>query len=262
MGSFPHIQIVVGWDVQGWMSKKQAVAVLSKRGQELEWLAFREGFKFTPHRKLDFQSLLGPEVEGTLDDAGFEQADLLIAIDAPLAFSSSFRDLVCGTAASCQAPESEIQNPLAYRECERWVHQNFSKKPLSATFDKLGNNASLAITVARSLNKEGFTLVPQDGPAGPKSIIEVYPGLAKIGLKTIDPAIPPLARMIPAKIERGSDIYDAAICALLGAVQLGWGNEIGVPGLMQPVEGFDSTEGWIYCLPPKYVRSFQRVDNL
>ncbi|MCV5480433.1 hypothetical protein OFN48_34325, partial [Escherichia coli] len=70
---------------------------------------------------------------------------LALGIDAPLAFPRALRDLLNGQPHSCAVPEREIDNPYAYRDCERWLYQQYGKKPLSATFDRLGNNATLAL---------------------------------------------------------------------------------------------------------------------
>ena len=150
---------------------------------------------------------------------------------------------------------TEIENPFAYRDCERWVHQEFGKKPLSAAFDKLGNNATLAITVARALRKEGFSLLPQDANTAEKAVIEVYPAIVKRGAKKIDRAIGALEKHIPHELEPGTDIYDAAICALIGAIHAGWGADHGLPALTSIPDGYDPKEGWIYSLPAEYVKA-------
>ena len=253
----PQSKFVIGWDVRGWMSKEQAVAVLALHGDRIEWLGFSERFKFSPLEPLTLSSLLIPAFEGHLPSILSDRTEIVLAIDAPLAFSSDFRALVNDESRLIEPPKSEIENPLAYRACERWVKEQFNKKPLSASFDKLGNNASLAISFSRWLTSEGFSLVPQDGTTSTRAIIEVYPGLTKMDMGRSYPAIPPLAQRIPTQFEPGTDIYDAAICALLGAIYSGWGRGLNIPELMQPVDGFDNVEGWIFCLPPDYVNSFQ-----
>ena len=256
MAVLPQSKIVIGWDVRGWMSKEQAVAVLALLGDKIEWLGFCERFKFSRAEALSLSSILSPAFKGHLPSNLLDRTDIVLAIDAPLAFSSDFRALVNSESWLIKPPMSEIDNPLAYRACERWVKEQFNKKPLSASFDKLGNNASLAISFSKSLKSEGFNLVPQDETPSTRTIIEVYPGLTKTDMGRSHPAIPPLARRIPAQFEPGTDIYDAAICALLGAVYSGWGRGLNIPELVPPVDRFDMAEGWIFCLPPDYVRTF------
>lgn len=72
---------------------------------------------------------------------------LALGIDAPLAFPRALGNLLAGRGVECAVPQREIDNPYAYRDCERWLHQQYGKKPLSATFDRLGNNATLALSM-------------------------------------------------------------------------------------------------------------------
>lgn len=255
----PRSKIVIGWDVRGWMSKEQAVAVLRVLDDRIEWLGFCERFRFSQSEPLNLSSLINPAFEGDTPSGITDFTEIIVAIDAPLAFSSGFCALVEGKLQFLEPPKSEIDNKLAYRDCERWVREQFNKKPLSASFDKLGNNASLAISLASGLKREGFSLVPQDGTPSTRSIIEVYPGLTKNGMGRHHAVISSLAPYMPIQFEPGTDIYDAAICALLGAVYSGWGRALNIPSLMQPIADYDMTEGWIYCLPPDYVKTFQEA---
>jgi hypothetical protein len=256
MSTYPFSQVVIGWDVRGWMSSNQAVAVLAKNGQDLEWLGLADRFRLSSQNGLSLSSLLIPSLDDWTLSAISDRTEVIIAIDAPLGFSTEFRALLNGHGTLVEPPKSEIENPFAHRACEQWIYEEYGKKPLSASFDKLGNNASLAMSVSSALKRERFSVVPQDGTFTRKSIIEVYPALAKVGMKRRSGAIPPLATILPSELQPGTDIYDAAICALLGAVQMGWGQELGIPGLVQPLQGFDTAEGWIYSLPSSYVRSF------
>ena len=75
----------------------------------------------------------------------------------------------------------EIDNPLAYRETDRHVYRAFGKKPLSGSFDKLGNNATVAMVYTRRLSATGqLRVMPFDEPLiGIPTAIEVYPALLK-----------------------------------------------------------------------------------
>jgi predicted nuclease with RNAse H fold len=179
---------------------------------------------------------------------------LIIAIDAPLAFPRAFRGLINGTISDIPVTGAEIENTLAYRSCERRVAERYGKKPLSAPFDKLGNNATLAIAVANKLSKDGFHVVPQEAVASERSVIEVYPALAKTGLDSATPAIPALHHFLPSSVRVGTDQYDAAICALLGILYGGGGPALGLPTLENFADDFpDLDEGWIFSLPPDFV---------
>jgi len=151
-------------------------------------------------------------------------------------------------------PSSEIYNPLAYRDCERWIQQQHGKKPLSASFDKLGNGATLAMALCQSLRTEGYQLLPQDGDDAARAIIEVYPAIVKQQAKREAPAIAVLDQLIPSGIEAGTDQYDAALCALLAAVKAGAGAHLGLPDLVGLQPGFTPEEGWVYSLAADYVR--------
>ena len=173
--------IAVGWDVRGWRSSEQAVAVASIENGRLEWVGIRKPFQFPPGSLLGLDSLLLPALGADWLRQVMQVPRIVVAIDAPLAFPSGLKRLIDHPAAVFVPTGTEIDNPLAYRYCERWVKETFDKKPFSAAFDKLGNNASLAICVARSLAEDGFLLAPQQVDDHPRVVIEVYPGIAKRG---------------------------------------------------------------------------------
>ena len=257
MGPKSAAKLVIDWDVRGWMSNQQSIAVLALEGARIEWLGSAARFRLAPQKPLTLLSLLSPALDDSVASQSIDEANILLAIDAPLAYPVLFRQVLNGAETMSLPPRSEIESRLAYRDCERWVHKQFGKKPLSAPFDKLGNNASLALSVCSALKRAGFRLIPQDDVLAGRAIIEVYPGLVKAGPRRGEPAIAPLARHIPPDVEPGTDLYDAMICALLGAVHLDWGSKEGIPKLIAPSGDFDRSEGWIFCLPPEYVRSFQ-----
>lgn len=243
--------IGVGWDVRGWQSRKQATAVarFRRESKQIEWLGVSELFRFTVGSAPGFIELAEPAVGLELAQQLFSHEHITIAIDAPLSFPISFQHLIEGKAKELSVPEREIENKLAYRDCERWVKEHYNKKPLSAPFDKLGNNASLAISVAQNLEKQHFMKVPQTSLQSKRAVIEVYPGLVKTGTERILPAIPELEKYIPKSLEVGTDQYDAAICALLALLFQGVGSYIDLPELVPIHEGFNSVEGWIYTFP-------------
>jgi len=238
--------------VRGWLGPKQATAVARLRlgSREVEWLGVSEPFRFTVGSSPGFTVLSEPAVGAEVSEELFSSPKLSIAIDAPLSFPNDFRSLLDGKWAGQVVPSKEIENRLAYRACERWVKREFNKKPLSAPFDKLGNNATLAMSVAGQLQREGFMLVPQATKHAVRAVIEVYPGLVKTGLKKVAPVIPELERHIPRELEVGTDRYDAAICALLALLFLGGGAELGLPDLEPFPDDADPEEGWIFALPP------------
>lgn len=241
----------IGWDVGGWQGSHQAVAVASlcTNTSTVEWLGVSEAFPFEIGNSPYLIDLLIPAVGNKTAKSIAQEECLTIAIDAPLAFPKDFVGLMRNeNPMEFSIPEKEIENKLAYRECERWIYDVFGKKPLSATFDKLGNNATLALMVVANLRKKGFTLIPQEGNSAHLSIIEVYPALIKSEPTRASCAIPKVACHLPNNLEQGADPYDAAICALLAILYQGGYKRLGLPELTQPPQHFDFDEGWIYTL--------------
>ena len=141
--------IGIGWDVRGWQGSAQAVAVVGwqARTQQLHWLGVSPLFRLSSRVAPDLDALLRPALQ---DEVALMQVlacpHLALGIDAPLAFPRALGELLAGRGPECAVPQREIDNPYAYRDCERWLHQQYGKKPLSATFDRLGNNATLALS--------------------------------------------------------------------------------------------------------------------
>lgn len=111
---------------------------------------------------------------------------------------------------SIDKPKREIDNFLAYRETERYIYKVFGKKPLSASFDKLGNNSTAAISHVRKwIQNFDFQLCPTNNEASyHKRIIEVYPALLK-GAE-FSGVLNRMKEKIPTSICDSSDAFDAA----------------------------------------------------
>ena len=185
--------ISIGWDVRGWRSRSQSVAVAEVLDGRLAWLGLAPAFGFETARPLDLDTLtahaLGREQRRDLLTA----AQVVVAIDSPLAFPAALKRLIDGEGGFLPTA-TELANPLAYRDCDRRVAQTYGKKPLSAAFDRLGNTASLAMALCHSLRGLGFRVVPQDADRAEKAVVEVYPGIHKRGPRRDAAAIEPLAR--------------------------------------------------------------------
>jgi hypothetical protein len=73
-----------------------------------------------------------------------------------LGFPVAFSELLAQRSTPSFDPSGpEIENPLAYRETDRQIYRTFRKKPLSGSFDKLGNNATVAMVHTRRLSTAG-----------------------------------------------------------------------------------------------------------
>lgn len=249
----------IGWDVRGWRGSKQAVAALRLEGgaSKTEWLNVSGYFQFRQGEAVEMASLLSAFNGAAVQEAVSDVDQIVIAIDAPLAFPDEFRRHLNDPQSAPVPAESEIENRLAYRDCERWVADQFWK-PLSAAFDKLGNNATLAMALARNLRRDGFGVIPFDSGDFDRRVLEVYPGIVKEAKRRDAAAIPPVHHLLPDGLEPSTDRYDAAICAVLGLVFATGGAQVGLPDVAHPPDDFPrtDTERWIYGLPAEFVLRF------
>ena len=246
--------LAVGWDVGGWRGAKQAVAVMRQLDRQRDWVGIPRTFKIEAFTQsggslLDLIRFGWPDVPIDV----FDQYRIIVAIDAPLGFPVAFQQLISRKPSAKIELGPEINNPFAYRETDRWVHQSFGKKPLSASFDKLGNVATVAMYHAeRWAITAGFPIVPFQPDDDHHAIIEVYPALVK------DPATSvcasQFARHLPGDLPARSDKLDAAICALHALAYALQGQDRDLPRLVGPpdalVQSAVSVEGWIYHFPP------------
>jgi hypothetical protein len=250
--------LAVGWDAGGWHGRKQAVAVAVVEGQGFQWRGRPALFSISELSELggsafDLFRIAWPEATDDL----LETHRTVIAIDAPLGFPEMFSRVLKSHEALEIEAGSFYENPLAFRHTDRWVYQTFGKRPVSASFDKLGNNAVTAIVHARRWSRQhGFRMIPQSGPTSSNhAIIEVYPALVKRADSAERRCYERFERLLPTGLTSGTDQYDAAICAVLAA-SFGAGDEhshANLPPLLPPAGGVSSAtlsqEGWIYAAP-------------
>ncbi len=252
MSEPPRRRLAIGWDVRGWRSSQQAVAVADLHRGGLRWRGLAPAFGFETGKPVDLGALTAPALGGDWQRVVGAAERVVVAIDSPLAFPSAFRRLMAGKGRPLPTA-AEIDNPLAYRDCDRYVAAAYGKKPLSAAFDRLGNTATLAMVLCQSLRKIGYRVVPQDAGAAERAIIEVYPGIHKREAWRGSEAVESLARWIPESVTAGSDLYDACICAILALVFAGAGATLELPDLTSPDAALPQEEGWIFGLPPDWV---------
>lgn len=246
--------LAIGWDVGGWVGKKQAVAVARWANGRPEWLGKPQGFRLNSLGRdwslIDLARVGWPEAPHDI----LNNQRVVLAIDAPLAFPTAFAELLAGAATpTFDAGGPEMHNPFAYRVTDRNIFDTFKKKPLSASFDKLGNNATVAMVHTRRLRERGHLRVPpfddvEDGiPIG----IEVYPALVKLKRAHGDQEAlrcnPSVEKLLPTGLLPG-DECDACICALM-ALAFGHAGRIADVPTMRPAGAIDRTtrrEGLIY----------------
>ncbi|WP_221564865.1 DUF429 domain-containing protein [Alkalihalobacillus sp. TS-13] len=241
------ILLGIGWDVGGWMGTKQGIAActFNTQSKELQWIGKPKNTKIIDHTLWTPQNIIH-QLDHSVSIEDFDTT--VLGIDASLGFPLEYKKLVNNERTSVEKPSKEIFNPYAYRETERHVYERFGKKPLSAPFDKLGNNATLAITYAMNwYHEQSFVIHPQQRwTRGDKVIIEVYPALIK-SFKPSDIKNKILS-LIPDNIPIHTDAYDAAICALLALLYAGNGEVLKNIFLKEPCIKLETAtqEGWIY----------------
>lgn len=261
----PEDAVYIGWDVGGWEGSRDALAAVVWGGHGAIELAG------APARVCLRDVLVSGRcsVDDLLAQCGAKcsWSRAVIGIDAPLGWPDEFARHVATPLS--RAPTywprepGEIGNRLAYRCCDRVVHERCGKKPMSAVFDRLGNNATKALTACRMLAAAHKALVsPQQGLTGRVILIEAYPALWKQGAakagKPVDAAAAALSECaMPAA---GSDELDALLAALSAACYDNQVRELGLglPALHMPddvqPDGAGKVipreticrEGWIY----------------
>ena len=241
--------LAVGWDVGGWCGKKQGVAVATWGEGRPAWRGHPDSFSVK--RLEEAGGSLAAFIRiawQDLPDDVLERYQVVLAIDAPLSFPKAFVDFLKDKEVEHPDTGKFINNRLAFRDCDRVIAENF-KSPLSASFDKLGNPATVAVFYARKWSKaHGLALLPfqQDTPAQ-SCIIEVYPALAKD--RKTKTCVPPFDHWIPSTVEPGTDEADACICALMALAFRSSSPEC-LPALEEAPGSKDfGAEGWIYCSP-------------
>ncbi|AXF57672.1 DUF429 domain-containing protein [Salicibibacter kimchii] len=239
--------IGIGWDVGGWLGSNHGVAICEwdSTKQTIEWKGAPTEISIPNSGRLSLQQLIS-SVDDTLDSD--DDRRMIIGVDAPLGYPKAFKQLINGEINPVDKPEKEIQNPLAYRYTDRAIYEMLGKKPLSAVFDRIGNNTTVAMSHAKLWEKrDGFKIYPMEkqGKEDKKIIIEVYPALLKASKKS--EAHTNIRQYLPTNIKPGTDAYDACICALY-AIAFGV-NDSPLPNLAHPPTHEKETvkeEGWIY----------------
>lgn len=235
----------LGWDVGGWMGKNNSFVFIKvdTEKMDLNWFIPKSNYQIKKGALFDLDKIIQDLYDQDISD----DINLVIGIDAPLTFPEEFIKFLLNKNIYIKKPDKEIYNKLAYRETDRLLYQKYSKKPLSATFDRLGNNATVAISHIRYWQeKYNIYINPLKFENNMINIIETYPAMLKPG--KYEKAFDKIDDLIPESIEHGTDCYDAALCALM-AVQFSFDNKFDkLPSLVYPTENkeFYQKEGWIY----------------
>jgi hypothetical protein len=147
-----------------------------------------------------------------------------VGVDAPLGYPRAFRAFLADPAAPGDPVDPAapfLRNPLAFRVTDRAIAERFPRKaPLSASCDKLGNPATVAMRHAWVWTDGKGPRVDLDDRPGPgaPAVIEVYPALSKVEPRRASEAVVRYRPLLDGLVA-GSHLYDAAISAILA---LGW----------------------------------------
>ncbi|SHJ88069.1 Protein of unknown function [Dethiosulfatibacter aminovorans DSM 17477] len=241
----PRRIVSIGWDVGGWMGKKQgfSMSLWDYEKEEFSWIGKPSEMSLPKNRLITPDEIMGI-LSSTFSDRELDEYQIIIAIDAPLGYPEAFVKFISSEDVISAKPDKEINNPLAYRDTERHIHKVFDKKPLSSVFDKIGNNATVAISHIRTWSSEHEYIVQPSNRCSKREIIEVYPALVK-GNDFLQELFD---EIIPDTVKRESDAYDSAICSIMGLKYYLGEEFLGVPVAVGPVEDIEQKEGWIYYL--------------
>ncbi len=235
----------LGWDVGGWMGKNNCFVLIEadKNNNKLSWFFDKKDFQIKKGKIFELSVI----IESLYKQRFGDYASLVIGIDAPLTFPVDFIDFINQKDNYVSKPDLEIFNPLAYRATDRYIYCKYGKKPLSATFDRLGNNLTVAVSHLRAWARQYDLDMDHNRFVRDEiNIIETYPALVKPG--KYKKAYQIIDDLIPEEIMKGTDQYDAALCALMG-VQFAFKNEFeALPYLVFPPKEkhIYNKEGWIY----------------
>lgn len=233
--------IFIGWDVGGWNCDKNpasrdALVILDQQRRILgsPWRGSLRRVINQAASSADFVAQLLRLC--ALDDQSYAQAEVVLAIDTPLGFSTALRDLLLNATPSSAIGNSS-SNPYLFRQTERFLFER-GLSPLSAIKDMIGSQATKGMHVlARFAPQIEHCGVWTDGEN--LKAIEAYPAACKRSAAMAELRD---ASDKPDAVGLGhSDLDDALTCALTA-----WLFRFQPMLLAQPDASIDSREGWIF----------------
>lgn len=233
--------LAIGWDVGGWGGRRHGIATI-RYSSGSHWstacaptaVRLPAGLESFDEWKAWACGLCGHSSAATR---------VVVAIDAPFGLPVAFGDLLDWRPAQLPRERMLVTNPYALRKTDRWVAARF-KLPLSAAFDKLGNNATVAMHHLAFWRAQGVRVLPfdADDDACPTAL-EVYPAIVRTDREGSQPE---WVRTLLSDCPRG-DLHtdDALVCA---ALALAWAcpGAAGAPRLERAPSELPDREGWIY----------------
>lgn len=233
MGERP--KIAIGWDVGGWNcdknGKSRDALVMLDDHARLLGKPWRGNLRTLLNEAVDAEGLVRGMLERCKAPHSSALGDVVIAIDAPLAFPAALLSLLAGHAHQ-PSIESNAANPYLYRFTERRL-AGLTTTPLSVVKDMIGSQSSKAIHAVRRFAPFQHELgVWSDGAA--LRMIETYPSACRRRFFNGD--VP----MIEG-VSGHDDIHDASLCAWVASVFMH-----SPADLEGPTEDAPSDEGWIW----------------
>ena len=255
--NYRKYSLYIGWDVGGWNcernGKSRDALVILDGKCELVGKPWRGNLRNT----INDASNSSEWIKALLDLCqviwqGSELPTVVLAIDTPLGFSESFRNLIAGKGAVESIEDSET-NPYLFRYTERFLFQR-GLKPLSAVKDMIGSQATKGMhALAKFSPRVKSVGVWQD--EGNLQAIEAYPSACKhsgtmgslLQSFIVEQEILQLpldahwqgATFVPG-IDH-DDKRDALICALLAWLYTNEPGQLEMPPAETP-----RSEGWIF----------------
>lgn len=225
----------VGWDVGAWECKnrgsRDGILIINEKAQ-LIGKVFTGNIKdeLLAHESSELISAIFKKCDVTRDP----NSEIIIAIDAVLAWPKMFQSLFQDDIITIDRFENHLQNPMLFRVQESKLP--FEQRPLSPITDRIGSQSTKAIFFLKRLMKysEGLSTGIWSNDDLKISIIETYPKLLeKTGIKT---------SQIKGVNLRDGDQRDAYLCALL-ALEFDTNRE----SIQNPdKQSIDRNEGWIW----------------
>lgn len=264
--------LYLGWDVGGWHGRSDGLSILAedKTGRLVSvgtpWQGNLTQGLFDigchPGNVRDLPKLC--KIDTPSDSR------LILGIDAPFRFPRVFNSLVNQELAlhiPGRGKENMIDNRLAYRECEQFIATHWKRIPLSASFDRLGNNATKAMSYlhfwtnrsdhASPNNQKSLLQIPFDSDDGKTDLsMEAYPALWKSRPGTKAPWRTDVSALLGSDLETLKiHSRDACLCALTAACYDRQARDLphAWPKLAFPDDFkkyFNPKEGWIYVPAP------------
>ena len=225
--------VFIGWDVGGWHGQKNSLAVIDINGQLVE--EFPKTIKNIRNEEVFIEMIN-------------HFPKFVLGIDSPLRFPKAFKDLLNDSfkepiVKNCKM----INNPLAYRYTDKKIHQVFEKHPLSASFDKLGNPATVAMYYINKFKEQlDCSILPFDTKSKNRNVIEVYPAILESDVFFKQKEILKSYKKMMAKVKTSdereitSDEKDAIKAAFIALAVYKNGFKTYADA------GKDLSEGWIY----------------